>query len=344
MPAYPRHRLIDHTNPGVILVTLFCAGTARLAGRDPESGRTYHHRRQWMLDRLKELQESFAVEAIAWALTEKSVHLLLYIRPGLVHHWTPEEVVWRWLRLFGKGHGPMYRELCEDFAKAHEQVAIWRHRLGSISWFMRGLSEAIARRAVAETGEHGPFWASRFSSRQTGDEELTALLGLLVAHKATLCLHAVPVATFPGLAALPSAPPALPPSQVGRRPEKLNPSEMVSLLQRLETGASISTVAKGFGLTEPTVRKYARRYGMAPPVHSQRLTNEEKDHLTRIIRSTRPDDHGLLPVSTRNPATWKRWQAHKLAEKLFGRKLSYSRFSRDPDLKLLSTTYSKVEA
>ena len=93
--------------------------------------------------------------------------------------WTDEEIAERWHRLF---HGSLLSQrYCrgETLTKAElkavaKQIAEWRERLISISWFMRCVNEPIAREANREDNVSGHFWEGRFRSQALLDEKALA--------------------------------------------------------------------------------------------------------------------------------------------------------------------------
>jgi hypothetical protein len=73
---------------------------AFLCGSDPLSGRSNEHRRQWILDRLIELTQSFAIDCAGYSLMSNHYHLVLYVARDEAQSWDADEVVKRWQSLF----------------------------------------------------------------------------------------------------------------------------------------------------------------------------------------------------------------------------------------------------
>jgi hypothetical protein len=145
-------------------------------GRDVLTGRNYDHRKQWIYDRVQELVRIFAIDACVYAILSNHYHLIVRNRVDLATQWSDEEVVRRWWQLYperrddnGEPAEPTELEIHSLLAN-HEDVAEWRKRLSSISWFMKSLNEWIAVRANAEDGTKGHFWADRFGCRNLLDE------------------------------------------------------------------------------------------------------------------------------------------------------------------------------
>jgi len=157
-------------------ITSRCVRRAFLFGVDHYSGRSYGHRRQWVVDRIRLLSSLFAIDVCAYAIMSNHYHLALKVCPKQLDGLSEDDIMERWCALF---KGPLlvqnYRngEDLQPFERAavSEIVDVWRKRLSSVSWFMRCLNQPIARQANREDGCTGKFWESRFNSHALKSEE-----------------------------------------------------------------------------------------------------------------------------------------------------------------------------
>ena len=143
-----------------------CVRQAFLCGKSKESGKSYAHRRAWVVSRLKALTEIFAIKICAYAIMSNHYHLVIYVDVDAAKMWSAEEVMQRWKCLF-KG-APAIEQLHSDTAQVF--IEQWRMQLTDISWFMRCLNEYLARRANLEEGCKGRFWEGRYKSQALLDE------------------------------------------------------------------------------------------------------------------------------------------------------------------------------
>jgi REP element-mobilizing transposase RayT len=144
-----------------------CVRRAFLCGEDRVTGKSFDHRKAWVVDRIKELSALFAVDVLSYAVLSNHFHLVLYLDLPRRRGWTEEEVCERYGKLF-----PNTVERARGLPRGiwTKRVALWRARLGDLSWFMRCLNESIARRANQEDGCTGRFWEGRFRSQALLDE------------------------------------------------------------------------------------------------------------------------------------------------------------------------------
>ncbi len=150
-----------------------CVRRSFLCGFDRFSGRSYEHRRGWIVERVKFLAGVFAVDVCAYAVMSNHYHLVLKV--GNTSEWSVKRVLHHWGSLCAL---PL---LCQRFVdgdalSAFERDAVssmaevYRVRLMDLSWFMKLLNQDIALRANAEDNVKGHFWESRFKSQALLDE------------------------------------------------------------------------------------------------------------------------------------------------------------------------------
>ena len=171
----PRRRQISLGQTPYYHCIARCVRRAFLCGRDRYSGRSFNHRRQWLVDRIRLQASVFGIGVCAYAIMENHYHVVLCADREQVLGWSDDEVIERWTKLF---NGPLlvqnYRHggtlNCTERRMLSGLVSVWRHRLYDISWFMRCLNEYIARRANAEDECSGRFWEGRFKSQALLDQ------------------------------------------------------------------------------------------------------------------------------------------------------------------------------
>ena len=180
--ATPRYNLVCLDATRFYHVVSRCVRRAFLCGIDRDTGRNFEHRRQWVVDRIRILAKTFAIDVASYAVMSNHLHLVLLVDPDRASAWSSEEVVERWERLYGT---PDIIKMATDpnasravFNAAQKAIETRRKRLCDISWFMKCLNEFIARKANAEDKCTGAFWEGRFKSQALLDER--ALLSCMV--------------------------------------------------------------------------------------------------------------------------------------------------------------------
>jgi REP element-mobilizing transposase RayT len=153
-----------------------CVRQAYLCGEDYVTGENYGHRKQWLVSRLRFLSYVYAIDICAYAIMSNHYHVVLHVDQERGKNWSDLEVVERWLQLY-KGNALVDCWLAgsaemdpASLVKVTETITLWRKRLCSISWFMRGINETIARMANLEEGRSGRFWEGRFKSQALLDD------------------------------------------------------------------------------------------------------------------------------------------------------------------------------
>ncbi|VAW41439.1 Mobile element protein, partial [hydrothermal vent metagenome] len=115
----------------------------------------------------------------AYAVMSNHYHVVLCVDEQKSKDWDNREVLRRWNKLYSLSYLTEKYYKREGVSKAeldaiYVEIEIYRERLMSLSWFMRGINESTARRANAEDNCKGRFWEGRFKSQALLDE--TAVL------------------------------------------------------------------------------------------------------------------------------------------------------------------------
>ncbi|MCT8979488.1 transposase, partial [Shewanella algae] len=137
-----RRQLIDAESTPFYHVINRCVRRAFLCGEDAQSGRSYEHRRGWIVDRIRQLSSIFCIDVCAYAVMNNHYHLVLKIDLATQQSLSPFEVIERWTLLFS-GNPVAAKFLKGDSLSDGERIQLdtlisdWQERLGSISWFMR---------------------------------------------------------------------------------------------------------------------------------------------------------------------------------------------------------------
>lgn len=163
----PRYTQIDIDATPYYHCISRCVRRAFLCGTDRLTGRSFDHRKAWVVEKLATLSAIFAIRICAYAVLSNHFHLVVRLEGECARSWSDNEVASRYGRLF-PGTTKLWERLSPD--RQAERVACWRARLADLSWFMRCLNESIARRANEEDQCTGCFWEGRFRSQALLDE------------------------------------------------------------------------------------------------------------------------------------------------------------------------------
>ena len=172
----PRSQLVSIDDTPFYNITSRCVRRSFLCGFDKTSGKSYEHRRDWIEQRIRLLSSIFAIETCAYSVMHNHLHLVIKLNPAEAEKWDADEVLERWSCLF-KGAPIVQRYLKGDPLSPAERTAVsdcmvrYQKRLQSLSWFMKCLSEPIAKQANKEDNCTGHFWESRFKSQALLTEE-----------------------------------------------------------------------------------------------------------------------------------------------------------------------------
>ena len=155
-----------------------CVRRAFLYGTDSYSGKNFDHRKGWIRDRLMFLVKVFCIEVLTCALMDNHLHLGIRTRPDILRRLSERDIARLWLTLYPKHPGKPTKGEITALSSDSSRIETLRARLGSISWFMKSLTEFMARKANKEDDCKGRFWEGRFRCQRLRGE--AALLGCAI--------------------------------------------------------------------------------------------------------------------------------------------------------------------
>ena len=168
-----RKQLISVEDTPYYHVVSRCVRRSFLCGFDKYSNKSFEHRRQWIVDRVKFLASVFNIDICSYAVMSNHYHLVLKVNCN--KDWTIKQVLVYWSSLCKLPYHCQRFIDKEAMTKAEMELVImqtqkYRKRLMSISWYMKFLNQDIAFRANAEDNCKGHFFESRFKSQALLDE------------------------------------------------------------------------------------------------------------------------------------------------------------------------------
>lgn len=72
-----------------------CVRRAFLFGFDRATRKSFDHRKQYILDRIKKLSTVFAIDVCAYAVMSNHFHLVVYVDTERARQWSADEMIER---------------------------------------------------------------------------------------------------------------------------------------------------------------------------------------------------------------------------------------------------------
>ncbi len=180
MPRVNRSEIFADNEVQVFHCISRCVRRTMLCGVDRRTRRDFSHRKEWIRERLEFLAGAFGIEVLAFAVMSNHMHVVVRTRPDVVRGWSDEEVALRWWRLCpgrrdedGRPSDPTEPEL-HQLLNDTAGMAERRRRLSNVSWFLKLLTEKIAKRGNLEEKVTGHFWEGRAKIQPLLDETAIA--------------------------------------------------------------------------------------------------------------------------------------------------------------------------
>ena len=180
----PRHAQVSLDDTPWYHCVSRCVRQAYLCGSDYTTGKSYEHRRDWVVQRIKHIAAIFTIDVASYAVMSNHYHIVVRVDNERPYEMSTREVLKRWSQLYT---GPLIinryltdkqSEMSEgELFQVEKLAAVYRDRLCDLSWFMKNINEYIARKANKEDKVKGHFWESRYKCQSLLDEKalLTAM-------------------------------------------------------------------------------------------------------------------------------------------------------------------------
>ena len=87
-----------------------CLRRAFLCEQDEKTGRSFDHRKEWLVNLMHKLTQLFAIRICAYAVMSNHYHLVLFVDTEEALKWSDQEIVMRWASLFPMSKAQIYLE------------------------------------------------------------------------------------------------------------------------------------------------------------------------------------------------------------------------------------------
>ncbi len=148
-----------------------CVRQSYLCGVDSETGKNYSYRKAWIVRRMQQVADAFAIGICAYAVMSNHYHIVIEVKPELAASWDDMTVISQWSKLY-PADAKRAHILKSNGALAlyKQRVAQIRSHLTDLSWFMKSINEWIAKESNEDDQKKGRFWEGRFGSQALLDD------------------------------------------------------------------------------------------------------------------------------------------------------------------------------
>ena len=96
----PRSTQIDLGATTYYHIISRCVRRAYLCGYDVETQRNFEHRKEWLIDKFKDLASIFYINIAAYAIMDNHYHLVLHVNSAQAIQASEETILSKWEALF----------------------------------------------------------------------------------------------------------------------------------------------------------------------------------------------------------------------------------------------------